>query len=139
MSNQTSTRSGMKILPFILLYIIPMLFTYVVRWVAFGLSADTGFQDGPNVGGITIWLIVLYAIMIFATHSRGKANDRSWLIVLPIIGALFDILLGFIPLVPTVMNILVLIFGCMDAKQPTEIIIRETRVVDTDSASPSQD
>ena len=139
MNNSTKNKQGMRIAPFVCLYIIPMLLTYTVRWVAFSLSADTGFQDGPNVGGIFIWLVILYSIMIFATVRRARANHKGWMVVLPIIGAVFDIFLGFVPLIPTIMNILVLIFGCMEPQSPREIIIRESSAPHASLASTQQD
>ena len=42
---------------------------------------------------------------------------KSWLIAFPLVGAIFDVVLMFIPFVPTVMNILGLVFGMITPKK----------------------
>jgi hypothetical protein len=38
-------------------------------------------------------------------------------VAFPVAGAVFDILLGFIPFIPTLFNILTIIFGVMKGKE----------------------
>ena len=61
-------------------------------------------------------LSISYVIMIFVSYRRGIANNRKFLIAFPIVGGFFDIVLGFIPFVPTMFNVLAIVFGSMSRK-----------------------
>ncbi len=81
---------------FLVLFLIPCALTYI-----------------PGLGFIPGAYIILYALMIVACYFRGRAINKIWLILFPVLAALFDIvpLLNFIPLVPTLMNIAAIVTG----------------------------
>ena len=62
--------------------------------------------------------------MIVLAWSRGANMDKKWLIIFPILGALFDLAPGLsvIPLVPTVMHLLAIVLGVVGAKS-TEAMV----------------
>jgi len=105
---------------FFILYLILTILTYVWRLVGFGLvanSATTPEATGSGAIWVTGSLAVVYIIMAVLAYKRGKTNKRSFLISFPIIGGVFDVVLVFIPFVPTIMNILALVFGLMSEKK----------------------
>ena len=57
--------------------------------------------------------------MAFACWMRGKAVGRTWLVAFPIVGAVFDIFLVYVPFVPTIMNIVVLAAGIPQRSETT--------------------
>ena len=109
MSNQASTvqASGWGSVGFFIpLYIVPAAITYfAVALVIFGTSART------------VVLFVCYLVMVFACYLRGSASRRRWIAVIPAVGGLFDIFVGFIPFVPTIANIIAIAMGCLPAKK----------------------
>ena len=110
---------------FLIIYLIFMILTYFWR---FGFLA-IAFEDGANIEGIGIAIEVLmflsYAGMACVAYSRGKAIGKSYLVAFPIVGAVFDLILIFIPFVPTIMNIITIVLGMPDSK-PTENTQPET-------------
>lgn len=102
---------------FLVLFLLPMILTYGVRFALFGAALDLGvFSDeAAALGRTATWLlIVCYFIMIVAAYFRGRCIARPYLPIFPFIGGLFDIVLVFIPLVPTVMNVAVIILAMID-------------------------
>lgn len=106
---------------FLVIYLIAMAPTYVWRWIfaagAVGASLEGSQASMDALDSMSIATYVLlavsYAIMIFVAHRRGSANERKYLVAFPAVGAFFDIVLGFIPFVPTVFNVLAIVFGAM--------------------------
>lgn len=104
--------SGIK---FGLLYLIPMFVTYILRPMFVIGSAQNG-GEGVSLAGINITFLICYSVMILLTYKRGKLIDKNYIVVFPIIGALFDIILAFVPFIPTVMNVIVYVMGMPDNK-----------------------
>ena len=102
---------------FLIIYLVVMLPTYFLRFAAFGAVVDetATIEDALEFGNTAaIILAICYLIMIIISFSRGKKANRPYLVAFPIIGGIFDLLLPFVVLVPTVMNILAIIFGMMN-------------------------
>lgn len=119
---------------FVLSYIVLTIFTYCARlFFAAGsmatIAAKTAPNDNPFVaigggfGGALFGMIVTYLLMILVAYFRGKAIEKKYITIFPVIAGLFDIVLVFIPFVPTIMNILTLILGCINDNKPKEIRI----------------
>lgn len=101
---------------FLIIYVIFMIPTYFWRYAFIGAA----FKDDANIDGLgntmDILMILSYAIMTYVTYSRGKAIGKGYLAAFPIVGAVFDFILIFIPLVPTVMNIITIVLGMPNNK-----------------------
>ncbi len=100
-----------------LLYIVCMIPTYVLPY----LGSNSGAVNTTVLaasGELPILFLVhvgsLIAAVILAL-LRGKSTRRLWLVIFPILAAVFDLLpvLNWVPLVPTVMHLLAVIFGVM--------------------------
>ena len=101
---------------FLLLFLIPCGLTYL-SGPLLGAAAIGG-ETAEDAGAIrSTFLGVCYAVMIVACWIRGRAVDRNWLVALPIVAAVFDLFLAFIPFVPTLLNIAVLATGIPPARQ----------------------
>lgn len=107
----------MSAMKFLTIYLIAMFPTYIYRWffVAGAIAdASAGGNNASALGSTaTILLAISYAAMIYVSHKRGSTNDRKFLVAFPVAGAVFDIFLGFIPFIPTLFNILAIVFGMM--------------------------
>jgi hypothetical protein len=100
---------------FVILYILFMLPTYYLPYVgsnsfllnAAGVKAGAGMNPAfwPHLGS----LIVLVVLAWF----RGALVGKTWLVIFPILAAVFDLVPGLssVPLVPTVMHLLAIILG----------------------------
>ena len=55
------------------------------------------------------------AVCIILALLRGKGTHRTWLVVFPVLAAVFDLvpLFNWVPFVPTVMHLLAIILGVM--------------------------
>ena len=105
---------------FVILYILFMLPTYYLPYLgsnsaivgAMGAAAGKGVN--PAFWPHLISLIVLVVVAWF----RGAFVDKKWLIIFPILAAVFDLVPGLsaIPLVPTVMHLLAIILGVVGVK-----------------------
>lgn len=128
----------MKTPAFVILYLIVMLFTYLWRVMAIG------FADGMTRGGFPyeeamdvsmsvmhICMFINYVILAWICRSRGKMVDKKWLPAFPLIGCFFDMILSFIPLIPTIMNILALVMGLSDGKQEVKVVYVEKPSTET--------
>lgn len=96
-------------------YLCLMVPTYVLPY--FGSNSVIVSAIGAIVGrGLTpLWWVHAWCLvlLILMTSVRGKSNGRSYLMLFPIIGGLFDLtpFLSFIPFVPTVAHIVTLMLG----------------------------
>lgn len=97
---------------FLAIYLAAMVPTYIYRWI-FVAGAIAGNNANAMGSTATILLAISYAAMIYVSYKRGLTNDRKFLVAFPVAGAVFDIFLGFIPFIPTLFNILAIIFGVM--------------------------
>lgn len=95
---------------FLSLFLTPAFLSYL-SGPLLGTAILMGGNTAEYADGIrNLYLGLCYAVMLLACILRGRAVDRKWLVVFPIIGAFFDMLIPF-PLVPTAMNIVVLAVG----------------------------
>lgn len=118
----------MKTPAFVILYLIVMLFTYLWRAVVVGgaFDSNTTVEDVKNVAAVVNWLLFFnYVILALIANSRGKKIEKRYLVAFPVIGCFFDMILTFIPLVPTIMNILALVMGLSDGKQEVKVVYVE--------------
>lgn len=118
----------MKTPTYVILYLIVMLFTYIWRMVIAGGAVDSGttVEDFKNMASVVNWLLFFnYIVLALIANSRGKKIGKRYLVALPIIGCFFDMVLIFIPLVPTIMNILALVMGLSDGKQEVKVVYVE--------------
>ncbi len=100
-------------LAFLLLFLIPAALTYLSPLFR-TLEAGAGEEFSLLADG---YLLICYAVMAFACWLRGKSVGRTWLVAFPIVGAVFDIFLVYVPFVPTIMNIVVLAAGIPQRSQ----------------------
>ena len=100
---------------FVVLYTVFMIPTYLLPYFGSN-SALLGATLAAGDAGVypLFWLHLgsLLALIVI-TWFRGAFVDKKWLVVFPVLGAVFDLVptLNFIPLVPTVMHLLAIIFG----------------------------
>ena len=104
---------------FVILYLLFMGPTYFLPFIGSN-SAIIGTLGAASHMGVNpaFWLhlgslLVLVAVAWF----RGSAIGKSWLVIFPILAAVFDLApgLNFIFLVPTVMHLLAIILGVVGA------------------------
>ena len=98
---------------FLVLFLIPALLSYFSGAIIFLGAMNEDIEVADTIRNV--YLGFLYVIMLVACFIRGKAVGRLWLIVFPIVAAIFDIGLP-IPFVPTVMFIVVLVIGFISSR-----------------------
>lgn len=119
----------MKTPAFVILYLIVMIFTYFWRFAGFGAVVDENAtaESIKDAASVTNWLLFFnYVLLVVIAYFRGKKIDKKYLAALPVIGGLFDLVLAFIPFVPTIMNILALVLGLSDNK-PQVVYVKEQK------------
>lgn len=113
---------------FLIIYVLFLAPTYIWGWFfglgAMGASVD-GTMDSEDIANTAVYgrmflLAISYVVMAFVAYKRGLANNRKYLVALPLIGAFFDLFLAFIPFVPSVFNFLGLILGAMSNPSPED-------------------
>jgi hypothetical protein len=120
-AGSSRTSKGMSVGIFLFIYLFFMLPTYVWRWIFAAGAVGVAISDnGGSVDAINsmatatyVLLAISYVVMTFVAYRRGVANNRKFLLAFPLVGGIFDIGLGFIPFVPTIFNILAIVFGSM--------------------------
>jgi uncharacterized membrane protein YhaH (DUF805 family) len=119
---------------------LAMIPTYIYRWIFFGVNVtaftnpalrDLANQKFLDTSEIMFYFLMLvsYIAMIIISHKRGKDIGKSFLIAFPIVAAIFDLILSFVPFVPTIFNILTIVLG----------LIASTTKVDFDTSSSMTD
>jgi len=111
--------SPMSSMKFLIIYLILMIPTYVVRFSAMGAGLDDIAKGGSGQGfggGATFILFILLLGLCFVAFLRGKTVGKKHLVAFPIVALVFDLVLVFIPFVPTVMHIITLVIGVPDKK-----------------------
>ncbi len=105
---------------FVILYILFMLPTYFLPYLgsnsamgaALGAAADAGINPAfwAHLGSLIILIVIAW--------FRGTFVGKKWLIIFPILAAVFDLMpgLSLIPLVPTIMHLLAIILGVIGGK-----------------------
>lgn len=107
----------MSNIKFLILYIILMVPTYFWRFGLIGSAMDGG-DDFENLNNtVMVLLLISYVGLAVASYFRGKESGRRYLFAFPVVGGVFDLILVFIPLVPTVMNIITIVLGVSDVKE----------------------
>jgi hypothetical protein len=128
-ANSSKKGKPMSAGKFLFIYLIFMLPTYVWRWIfaagAIGAAMDDSKSSNAAISamGTTTYVLlaISYAVMMYAAYRRGIASNRKFLVAFPAVGGVFDIVLGFIPFVPTIFNILAIVFGSMSKAKAEEI------------------
>jgi hypothetical protein len=96
---------------FSIIFILAMLPTYLLRGAYFYSSFALIDINIINANGdaMNLLMAVCYVIMISVTYSRAKSLSKGYITVLPILSAIFDMILLFIPLVPTILNVITIL------------------------------
>jgi len=112
---------------FVLLYILFMLPTYYLPYVgsnsavlgALGQAGAAASDANPLLGiNPAFWLhLGSLVVLTILAWFRGAAIGKVWLVIFPILAAIFDLSPGInlIPLIPTVMHLLAIILGVAGA------------------------
>lgn len=115
---------------FLTLFLIAMIPTYLYRWIFF-VGNVTAFTD-PAMRGRTqefinsmdvffyLLMLVSYIAMTFVSYKRGLENGKGFLFAFPIAAAVFDLILIFVPFIPTIFNILTIVFGLITGNAKVE-------------------
>ena len=105
---------------FVGLYIVFMLPTYYLPYV--GSNSSLINTAGMVAQGNLLpafWLhLGALLVLVAVTWFRGVLVEKPWLVILPLLAAVFDLAPGLssIPMVPTVLHLLVLILGVAGAR-----------------------
>ena len=111
---------------FLALYVIAAAATYVVDLTLAGgaLRANINVTDPsdvvmPTVFGLSRFTVVgiCYAVMLVACLMRGVAIRRRWLVSIPLVGAFFDLVVVFLPLIPTIIHVAALVASVKPATE----------------------
>ena len=100
-------------------YLIAFLFTYVIRYMSLLSGQTVGYSVGTGgnfLGTAEIIMIFVYGVMIYISSRRGKETERGYLFIFPLIAGIIDIFFPLIVFVPTVFNVVGMIFGIPDGK-----------------------
>jgi hypothetical protein len=100
---------------FFVLYLLFMLPTYVLPWLGSnsGMLNVAGAAAGAGVHPL-LWVHLLtYVVLAGLAWLRGSLIGHAWLVALPVLAAVFDLVpgLNWIFLIPTILNVLCLILG----------------------------
>lgn len=92
-----------------------MTLTYCYRFAATSVFLDSGNMEDTTPMAVANWLLFFsYMLMAYLAYRKGKPNDKAYLGCFPVIAAVFDLVLVFIPFVPTVLNLITLIMGLIE-------------------------
>ena len=114
---------------FVIAYIVFMLPTYFLPYlgsnssVVGGIKAVAEAQGHAAASSWPFWVhIASLVALCFFCLIRGSYVKRGWLILFPFLAMAFDFLpgLSLIPMLPTLMHILAMIFGVVGAKAVLE-------------------
>ncbi len=89
----------------------------LIQESGYAMSNDELFEKALMV---QVLLTISYLIMCIGTYLRGRKVGKSFIVIFPSIGALFDILIVIVPFVPTIMNLMTLFVGAQ--RSPSEFI-----------------
>ena len=101
---------------FVLLYLLFMLATYALPYLGSNWNLGYGMAAAGKTNELAPAFFLHFgalAVLVALTAIRGRAIGQRWLIVLPILAAVFDLVpvLSWIPLVPTILHILTITLG----------------------------
>ena len=115
----------MNAVVFALLYIVLMLPTYVLPYLGSNSGAlnAAGAASGAGLNPLFWVHLIAFALLIAITWSRGAKIDRAWLVIFPVLAAIFDLIpgLNWIPMIPTVMHLLAIILGVALSPRPATV------------------
>ena len=109
----------MNLFVFLVLYLFFMIPTYVIRFVLVSsFFEENGAEQAVEMAtGVNVLLAICLSLLILIGLFRGLRIGKPWLVVFPVIAFVFDMVLVFIPLVPTVMHILALVLGSIEERR----------------------
>lgn len=104
---------------FMVTYLFFMLPTYLWRFSIFSIDMNSEV-NADNIANTITWLLFInYIILSLVVYARGKAINKKYIVTFPVVAGFFDVILAFIPLVPTVMNIITIITAVSENKSTT--------------------
>jgi len=110
---------------FFVIYLIFLIPTYLLPYVGSNSSIVNALGAAVGAGlSPQFWAhIAALFVLAVATWFRGCAIAKQWIVVFPVIAAVFDMTpgLSIIPLVPTAMHLVALIIGARGATVDTQI------------------
>lgn len=87
--------------------------SHVTRGAANAVASAYG-GDGSIFFSLLFYLhLIFLAGLIALAYLRGREIGKTWLVIFPVLAAVFDMapVLNLIPLVPTAMHVLAIILG----------------------------
>lgn len=100
---------------FVISYVLFMLPTYYLPYLGSNSAAVGTLVVAAQANVYSVFWPHFGALigLIIATWIRGTCTDKKWLILFPILAAVFELVpeLSLMPLVPTVMHLLAIILG----------------------------
>ncbi len=96
-----------------------MIPTYILPYVGSN-SAAIGALGAATDAGVNpaFWFhLIALVVLIDITETRGSVIGKKWILIFPILAAVFDLVpgLSMIPLIPTVMHLCAIIIGVKGA------------------------
>ncbi len=111
---------------FVILFVLFMVPTYVLPWLGSNssLSNAASVANGTGVNPLFYVHAAALAILIALTWIRGSSIGKSWLVVLPVVATIFDMMpvLNLIPFVPTILYIITLILGAIGDRATAQAV-----------------
>jgi hypothetical protein len=103
---------------FVAVYLLLMLPTYVLPYMGSNASLLKSMERVVATQQVLsrvpfyLHLGFLFALVLI-TYVRGQKIDKKWIVIFPVLATFFDLTpgLNLIPLIPTIMHILAVIFG----------------------------
>ena len=100
---------------FAIVYIVFMLPTYILPYLGSNsaLINTSSFAATDQVSPALFAHLFALAVLVVVTWFRGLNVGKKWLVIFPIVATIFDMapVLNFIPLIPTVLHLIVIIKG----------------------------
>lgn len=116
---------------YIIVYLFFMVPTYCWRLAFISQATDKGGIENIDTTPMYIAMIVNYLILIYIAYRRSKTIDKPVLTAFPIIASVFDIVIAFIPFIPTVMNVAAIIVGAQNksnSKNESKIVAEDNSI-----------
>ena len=104
---------------FAIVYIIFMIPTYILPYLGSNSSLINAGTTAAGMGlsPAAICHLLSLLVLVVITWFRGAYVNQQWLVILPIIASLFDMVpgLSIVPFVPTVMHVFALVKGASES------------------------
>ena len=104
-------------------YLICMIPTYILPYLGSNSLLAAGAHSAAHLGFriLTLFCLHLAALCLacLLAWRRGKAIQKSWLVVFPLLATVFDLVpfLSAVPFVPTAMHLCAIIVGVQPGRQ----------------------